>query len=176
MKIIQIKPTLWSTCSHPTDTCNQWQWLKSFKGSQAIKFGSHWTRLHWLDEASYFLHRRALWFDPLPCCQYTFDFLWEQLTQTDGPAGRLPVPFCSSMVHQQHRAVFSLQPLSAAAVSSCAAGVPHPEMDLQEGQVSPTHQSSSGRPGWSRRLQHTAAWGSLCPARDVCCTAERRRQ
>lgn len=41
--------------------------------------------------------------------------------------------------------------------------------------MSPTRQSSSGRPGWSQKLQHTTAWESLCPTQDVCCTAERRK-
>lgn len=58
--------------------------------------------------------------------------------------------------------------LSVVAVSSGAAGVPHPEKVLQEGPVSPIHQSSSGRPGWSRMPQHTAAQESPCPARVVC--------
>lgn len=65
------------------------------------------------------------------------------------------------------------QLFNVAAVSSDAAAVPHPERVLRADQVSPTHPSSSGRPGWSRMLQRTTAWGSLCPGLDVCCTAEK---
>lgn len=101
-----------------------------------------------------------------PCSQFT---LWP--SYTDRPSDRLPVPF-SSMSHQQHQGVSSLQLLTASAVSSGAAGVPNPGRGRQEGPASPAHQSSSGRPGWSQTLQHTAAWGSLCPAPDVCCRRE----
>lgn len=137
---------------------------------------SYWEGIIGLASQQLEGHCGSEYLHPLPWCQFTFDFfLKEQLTKTDRPTGWHPVPFCSSMVPQYHQGVLSLQLLSAAAVSSGAAGVPHPGRDLQEGQVSPTHPSSSGRPGWSQKLQHTTAWESLCPAHDVCCTAERRK-
>lgn len=67
----------------------------------------------------------------------------------------------------------TLPSLNAAAFFSDVAGAPHPERVLQGDQVSPAHQSSSGRPGWSQKLLHTAAQGSLCPAPDVCCTPDK---
>lgn len=80
----------------------------------------------------------------------------------------------SSIVRQHQWGASSLQHLSyaAAAASSGAAGAPCPERAPLEDQVSPGHQSSSGKPGWSPRLQHTAALGSPCPAPDGCCTSE----
>lgn len=66
-----------------------------------------------------------------------------------------------------------LPSLNAAAFFSDVAGAPHPERVLQGDQVSPAHQSSSGRPGWSQKLLHTAAQGSLCPTPDVCCTPDK---
>lgn len=81
----------------------------------------------------------------------------------------------SSIVRQHQWGASSLQHLSsaaAAAASSGAAGAPCPERAPLEDQVSPGHQSSSGTPGWSPRLQHTAALGSPCPAPDGCCTSE----
>lgn len=67
----------------------------------------------------------------------------------------------------------TLPSLNAAAFFSDVAGAPHPERVLQGDQVSPAHQSSSGRPGWSQKLLHTAAQGSLCPTPDVCCTPDK---
>lgn len=67
----------------------------------------------------------------------------------------------------------TLPSLNAAAFFSDVVCAPHPERVLQGDQVSPAHQSSSGRPGWSQKLLHTAAQGSLCPTPDVCCTPDK---
>lgn len=76
---------------------------------------------------------------------------------------------CSSMVNARA----GPPSLNAAAFFSDAAGSPHPERVQRGDQVSPAHQSSSGRPGWSQKPQHTAAQGSLWPAPDGCCNPDK---
>lgn len=161
--------TLRSTFSQPTDLCNQRQWVRGFKGSKATKSCSL------LFQQQTGSGSGSPWFIPLaPAALLSVD-LFFLFTQAERRTNCLPVSFCSSVVQRQHLHDSSHQLLSAAAVSSDAAGVPDPGRVLRGDQVSPTRQSSSGRPGWSQQPPHTAAWGSLCPARDVCCAAERRK-
>lgn len=81
----------------------------------------------------------------------------------------------SSTVRQHQWGASSLKHFrsaAAAAASSGAAGAPCPQRAPLEDQVSAGHQSSSGTPGWSQRLQHTAALGSPGRAPGGYCTSE----